>query len=87
MGCKLDRVICSTTSSQYNEAKSWSAHTQSNIDGRQLAKLVEVKDVSDVGNYILAAKSRGRGLMGIDPLAQELVELSDYSSNCMRVKV
>lgn len=42
--------------------------------------------MSDVGDYILAAKSRGRGLMGIDETAQEIIE-RDYSLNCMRVNV
>lgn len=36
--------------------------------------------MSDVGDYILAAKSRGRGLMGIDETAQEIIKQSSETS-------
>jgi hypothetical protein len=38
-----------------------------------LKKKIELKDGSDTENYILAARSKGRGPIGIDTTAQELI--------------
>jgi hypothetical protein len=37
---------------------------------RTIKKQIEIKDVSDVQQYVLAAKSKGRGPKGIDTMVQ-----------------
>ncbi len=87
LGCKLEKVICSTTSAHLSEVKCWSQQTQFVGNNLKLKKEIEVRDISDLSQYILATKSRGRGVLGIDSMAQELIQLQDYSKNCMMVKV
>jgi hypothetical protein len=66
------------------ELKSWSLL---NLQQRnqKILKQIEVRDVSDADNYILAARSRGRGPAGIHETAQELVDISKCNTESVMV--
>lgn len=54
---------------------------------RKIIKQIEVRDVSDADNYILAAKSRGRGPAGIHETAKELVDISRCNTESLMVQM
>lgn len=66
------------------ELKRWSLL---NLQQRsqKILKQIEVRDVSDADNYILAARSRGRGAAGIHEAAQELVDISKCNTESVMV--
>lgn len=68
------------------ELKRWSLL---NLQQRnhKIMKQIQVRDVSDVENYILAARSRGRGPIGIHEAAKELVDISKCSSESVMVQI
>lgn len=68
------------------ELKRWSSGNNSQRKGK-LNRQVEIKDVSDVDGYILAARSRGRGAFGIDTSAQELINVKSCSTNSVMVQI
>jgi hypothetical protein len=85
MGCSLNSVICSGGKGEMSDLKRWSLQNFHQRN-RKVAKLVEIKDVSDVGNYILAARSKGKGPVGIDATAQGLIDLSNCAKNSLMIQ-
>jgi hypothetical protein len=69
-----------------DELKSWSLLNLQQRN-KKLLKQIEVRDVSDADNFILAARSRGRGAAGIHEAAQELVDISKCGKESVMVQL
>ncbi len=69
-----------------DELKRWSLFNLQQPN-QKLLKQIEIRDVSDADNYILAALSRGRGPAGIPQSAQELVDISKCGKESVMVQV
>lgn len=69
VGCSLENVVCSGGLDDIDDLRRWSLRGSSERKNK-VNKAVELRGVSDVDSYILAAKSKGRGALGIDSAAQ-----------------
>lgn len=82
---QIEQIVCSGTLSNLEELRKWERQPLTSR-GRNIAKLVEVTDFSDVDSFILATRNLSSRRPLIDPAALELVQGVDYERESLLVR-